>query len=161
MAFDGFLQLNGIEGESTDTKHKAWIEISDCSMEILQSVSTTASSVGGASAEKADFSTLRFTKLMDKSSPQLALACAKGTHFDTVHVEFCRAGSEKVTFMAIKLTDCLISGVAMNAGGDFPTETVHLDYGGINWTYTQQSRKGGMSMGKTAAGWNRRKNCPA
>jgi type VI secretion system secreted protein Hcp len=80
MAFDGFMQLNGIEGESTDTKHKGWIEISDCNMEIMQRVSTTASSAGGASAEKADFSNLRFTKLMDKSSPQLALACAKGTH---------------------------------------------------------------------------------
>ncbi|MGD9009861.1 MAG: type VI secretion system tube protein Hcp [Desulfobacteraceae bacterium] len=161
MAFDGFMQLDGIEGESSDAKYKGWIEISDCNMEIMQNVSTTASSVGGASAARADFSNLRFTKLMDKSSPQLALACAKGTHFNTVRVEFCRAGSEKITFMAIKLTDCLISTVTMNAGGHFPTETIHLDYGAINWTYTQQSRKGGMTMGNTAAGWNRRKNCPA
>lgn len=98
MAFDGFIKLKGIEGESSDTKHQGWIEISDCNMEILQTVSATASSAGGAAAEKAHFSNLRFTKLMDNSSPQLAVACAKGTHFDTVAVEFCRAGGEKIKF---------------------------------------------------------------
>lgn len=161
MAFDGFITLKGIEGESSDTKHQGWIEISNCNMEILQTISTTASSAGGASAERADFSNLRFTKLMDKSSPQLALACAKGTHFDKVTVEFCRAGSKKITFMKIELADCLISAVAMNAGSDFPTETIHMDYGTIRWTYTVQRRNGGMTLGSTAAGWNRRKNCSA
>jgi type VI secretion system secreted protein Hcp len=161
MAFDGFIKLKDIDGESSDAKHQGWIEISDCTMEILQTVSTTASSAGGAAAERADFSDLRFTKLMDKSTPQLALACAKGKHFDTVNIELCRAGSEKIKFMTIKLTDCLISFIAMNAGGDFPSETIHLNYGQILWTYTQQSRLGGSAMGNVAAGWNRRKNCPA
>ena len=161
MAFDGFIKLKDIDGESADTRHQGWIEISGCNMEILQTVSTTASSAGGAAAERADFSEFRFTKVMDKSSPQLALACAKGTHFDTVTVELCRAGTEKIKFMEIKLADCLISAIAMNAGGDFPAETVHLDYGKIQWTYTQQNRQGGTARGNVAAGWDRRKNCAA
>jgi type VI secretion system secreted protein Hcp len=161
MAFDGFIKIKGVDGESTDAKHNGWIEISDCNMEILQTVSATASSAGGASAEKADFSDFCFNKLMDKSSPQLALACAKGTHFDTVTVELCRAGSDKIKFMEIKLSDALISHIAMNAGGDFPGETVRLNYARILWTYTQQNRQGGSSMGNVAAGWDRHKNCPA
>jgi type VI secretion system secreted protein Hcp len=128
-------------------------------MEILQTVSTTASSVGGASAERADFSDLRFTKLLDKSSPQLALACAKGKHFGKVTIELCRAGSEKIKFMEIKMDDCLISAIAMNAGAGFPSETIHLNYGKIRWTYTQQNRQGGTAMGNVSTGWNRRKNC--
>jgi type VI secretion system secreted protein Hcp len=91
----------------------------------------------------------------------LALACAKGTHFDTVTVELCRAGSDKIKFMEIKLSDALISHIAMNAGGDFPGETVRLNYARILWTYTQQNRQGGSSMGNVAAGWDRHKNCPA
>jgi type VI secretion system secreted protein Hcp len=99
MAFDGFIKIKGIDGESSDIKHQGWIEISDCNMEILQTISTTASSAGGASAERADFSDFCFTKLLDKASPQLAQACAKGTHFETVTLELCRAGSEKIKFI--------------------------------------------------------------
>jgi type VI secretion system secreted protein Hcp len=161
MAFDGFIKFKGIDGESTYAKHQGWIEISDCNMEILQTISTTASSAGGASAERADFSDFCFTKLLDKASPQLAKACAKGTHFDTVTVELCRAGSDKIRLMEIKLGDALISHIAMNAGGDFPNETIRLNYGKILWTYTQQNRQGGGARGNVAAGWNRRKNCPA
>ena len=51
--------------------------------------------------------------------------------------------------------------IAMNAGGDFPSETIRLNYGKILWTYTQQKRQGGSAMGNVAAGWDRRKNCPA
>lgn len=161
MAFDGFIKFSKIEGESTDAKHAGWIEIADCGMEILQTVSTTASSAGGASAERADFSDFRFTKQLDKASPLLALACADGTVFDDITVELCRAGSEKVKFMEIKMTNSIISAITMDAGGEFPTESVRLNYGKISWTYTQQKRQGGMGSGNVSAGWDRQKNCKA
>ena len=50
MAFDGFIKFDDIEGECSDAKHPAWIEITDCGMEILQNISTTVSSAGGATA---------------------------------------------------------------------------------------------------------------
>jgi type VI secretion system secreted protein Hcp len=161
MAFDGFIKFSKIDGESTDAKHQGWIEISDCNMEILQTVSTTASSVGGATAERADLSDFRFSKLMDKSSPLLALACADGTVFDTITVELCRAGSDKIKFMEFKLANSIISFISINANGEFPSETVHLNYGKINWSYTQQKRQGGSASGNVAAGWDRQKNCKA
>ncbi len=98
MAFDAFIKIKDIEGESSDSKHSGWIEVTDCDMEINQTISNTASSAGGASAERADFSDFRFCKQMDKASPKLALACANGTHFDAITVELCRAGTEKVKF---------------------------------------------------------------
>ncbi len=52
MAFDAFLKIDGIPGESTDDKHKDWIEITSYSQAIHQPASSTASSVGGASAER-------------------------------------------------------------------------------------------------------------
>ncbi len=161
MAFDGFIKFKEIDGESSDAQHQGWIEISDCNMEILQTVSTAASGSGGVAAERADFSDFRFTKLMDKSSPLLALACADGTVFENIAVELCRAGSEKVKFMEFKLADCIISSIAINAGGEFPTETINLNYGRIQWCYTQQNRQGGGSYGNVAAGWDLRKNCKA
>jgi type VI secretion system secreted protein Hcp len=99
MAFDAFVKIDGIEGESTDDKHAGWIEVLACDAKVSQRVSSTASSVGGASAERADFSDFSFVKELDKASPKLALACAGGTHINTIIIEFCRSGTDKVTFI--------------------------------------------------------------
>jgi type VI secretion system secreted protein Hcp len=159
MAFDAYIKFDGIEGESSDSKHIGWIEITSCDMEINQTISTTASSAGGAGAERADFSDLSFTKLLDKSSPMLAVACADGTHFNTATIELCRSGTEKIKFMEIKLTNSFISSLALSADGDFPSETVTLNYGKIEWKYTQQNRRGGIAAGNVAAGWDLQRNC--
>jgi polygalacturonase len=47
MAFDAFLKIDGIPGESTDDKHKDWIEILSYSFDIDQPSSATDSSAGG------------------------------------------------------------------------------------------------------------------
>ena len=91
MAFDAFIKIDGIEGESTDDKHPGWIEILSFGSGHSQNVSKTASSAGGASAERADFHDFAFEKFLDQATPKLALACASGEHIDTVRVELCRA----------------------------------------------------------------------
>lgn len=159
MAFDAFIKIEGIDGESTDDKHPGWIEMLNCGVSVKQTVSRTASSAGGASAERADFLNFNFSKLIDKSSPLLALACAAGTHIDSITIEFCRAGTDKVTFMEYRLSDCLISEVTMAAAGDFPMETVDIDYGKIEWRYVQQKRQGGGAAGNIGAGWDLERNC--
>ena len=102
----------------------------------------------------------KFTKLFDKSSPKLSLACADGTHIDNVIVHLCRAGGDKLKYMEYKLSNCLISNVkAVADGRGFPIEMISINYGKIQWTYTQQKRKGGGAAGNVSAGWNLEKNC--
>jgi len=161
MAFDGFIKIGEIKGESTDAKHTGWIEILDCGLDILQNISTTVSSAGGATAERADFSDFRFTKLLDLSSPELALACASGKHLDTITIELCRAGTEKIKFMEFKFSNSIIRSIKLNAAGDFPTETVCIHFAKVQWCYTQQNRAGGQALGKVATGWDRERNCAA
>lgn len=122
MAFDAFVKIDGIDGESTDEKHSGWIEILSCDVKVTQRVYRTASSAGGASAEKADLSDFGFVKQLDSASPKLAIACAAGKHINTIVIVFCRAGAEKIQFMEYRLTNCIISEVAMIAQGDFPAE---------------------------------------
>lgn len=161
MAFDAFIKIDGVEGESSDDKHAGWIEVTSFNTGLSQTVSSTASSAGGASAERADFQDFSFSKQIDKASPKLALACADGTHINTVLVELCRSGTDKVKFMEYKLTNCIISGVTTsgNGGGDFPSENVNIDFGKMEWSYTQQKRQGGGAAGNVAAGWDLEKNC--
>lgn len=159
MAFDAFIKIGDIEGESTDDKHAGWIEITDYSMDITQTISTTASSSGGASAERADFTDFSITKQLDKATPKLALACADGTHFGKIVVELCRAGTDKLKFVEFILTNCILSSISMAAGKEFPEETISINYGKIEWGYVQQKRQGGYASGNVVAGWDQEKNC--
>jgi type VI secretion system secreted protein Hcp len=158
--FDCFIKIDGIEGESADDKHTGWIEVLLYDTSISQKDSSTASSVGGASAERADFGTFNFTKELDKASPKLALACADGTHINTIVLEICRAGGDKLKFMEYKLTNCIICDVhTTGAGGDLPFEILKISFGKIEWSYVQQKRASGGAAGNIAAGWNLEKNC--
>ncbi|WP_263771380.1 Hcp family type VI secretion system effector [Propionivibrio soli] len=158
MAFDTFIKIDGIPGESTDDKHKEWIEVVSYDHQIEQPASSTASSVGGATAERVNHGAFNFSHLMDKATPKLLEACCTGKHIKEVTIEFCRAGGDKVKYMDVKLEQVLVSrvsqgGTTANESG-FPVENVALSYGKIKWTYTQQKRADGSAGGNVSAGWD-------
>lgn len=158
MAFDAFLKIDGIPGESTDDKHKEWIEITSYSHELDQPASPTASSVGGATAERVNHSPFVIQHLLDKASPKIAEACCTGKHIKEVTLELCRAGGDKVKYLEVKLEQVLISSVKVvgTTQGDtgFPEEQVSFSYGKIKWTYTQQKREDGSGGGNVSSGWD-------
>lgn len=161
MSFDAFIKIDGIDGESTDDNHYRWIEILNYNTGLSQKVSSTASSAGGASAERADFKEFSFEKELDESTPRLALACADGTHIDNIIIEICRAGGDKVKFMEYQLSNCIISKVKTASGGAFPYDIVDINYGKIRWVYVRQKRAGGGVAGQFATGWDLQRNCKA
>ena len=158
MAFDAFLKIEGIPGESNDDKHKEWIEVLSYNFSVTQNSSGTASSAGGASAERANFSDFSIVKVLDKSSPKLFEACATGKHIPTVTLEICRAGGDKLKYMEYKLSNVIISlnrpGGSAHAGETLPVEEIAFNYGKIELAYTQQNRSDGSGAGQVAAGWN-------
>ena len=162
MAFDAFLNVDGIPGESTDDAHADWIEVLSYSTGVSQTASGSASSGGGASSERADFQDFSIVKALDKASPKLSVACADGTHISEVVLELCRAGGDKVKYMEYKLSDCIVSshrpGGSSQGGETLPLEEVSFNYGKIEWTYTQQQRTDGSGGGNVAGGWDLEKN---
>jgi len=160
MAFDAFIRIDGIEGESSDDMHQGRIEVVSYETDVKQNVSSTASSAGGASVGRNDFGAVSIVKLQDKSTPLLLFACASGKHIDKIIVHLCRSGGDKTKFMEYELTNCLISRVSVaGGGGEFPHEVVDIDFGKIKWIYSQQKRDGGGIAGQVATGWDRQKNC--
>lgn len=145
MAADMFLKFEGIDGESTDDKHKDWIEILSFSHGVSQPV-TAASRTGGRTGGRADFQNLTFTKIVDKGTPDLMLHCANGKHIPKVELECCLATEDKHTFMKYTLTDVIVASVNSNgsvqAGENKPMETVSLAYGTIKSEYTPISSDG-------------------
>jgi type VI secretion system secreted protein Hcp len=158
MAFNAFAKFGDINGESTDKDHANWVMITSYTQSVTQPPSVTQKSAGGRSAEAATFSEFTITKLMDAATPKLFEAACKGTHIKEVNIELLRAGGDSpVKYMEIKLKEVMISGVIHNADptGDaqFPTETISMTYGAIEYTYTKQ-KPDGTASGNVAAKWN-------
>jgi len=157
MAFNSFANFGDIKGESTDKDHKDWVMILGFSHGIAQPASHSMKTAGGRSAEEVSHDPFVITKLLDAATPKLYEACCKGTHIPEVTIECWRSGGDPVKYMEFKLKEVLISSV-MSSGdpsgsAKFPTESVSLAYGAIEWTYTKQDEKGA-AKGKVAAKWN-------
>ncbi len=161
MPADAFLKIDGIKGESTDDKHKEWIEILSYSWGCSQQASASASTSGGGTTQRVDFADFNIVKTLDSATPLLFKACAKGDHIKEVILELCRAGGDKLKFMEYKMADVIISNVSVGgSGGGDSTESVSFNYGKIEQTYTKQKREDGTGGGNVPAGWDLKGNKP-
>jgi type VI secretion system secreted protein Hcp len=164
---ESYIKIDGIPGESLDDKHKDWIEVLEVGHEILQPVSSTKSSAGGASTGRTQHGDFIIKKQVDKASAKLNEAVSNGKHLKDATLHMTRAGGSQVVFYEIKLEKLMISKVQLqhhngtsngtsnsSAEPGFPTETVHLNYGKITWTYTQQKRDDGSGGGNVTANYD-------
>jgi type VI secretion system secreted protein Hcp len=169
MAYDSFLLLDGIKGESTDAKHKNEIDILSFSFGAVQS---THASGGGGGAGKVSVQDLTITKKTDSASPLLFLNCCQGSHIKTATLTVRKAGGTQLEYLKIKLTDLLVnkyedkgSGVYTGTGegaaqtsDEVPTESVSLNFSKIEITYQPQGQDGKASGGPILAGWDIKAN---
>jgi len=158
MAFDAFLKISTIPGESEDSKHTDWIEVHSYSHAVTQPTSGSVSSAGSRTAERVDIQDFTIVKSIDKASPKLALACCNGEHIPTVTIHLNRAGGDKQQYMEYKLSDAIVRSVSpsgSSAGSDsLPSETVAFAFGKIEWTYTETDHKTGKPKGNVGANWD-------
>lgn len=161
MAFDCFLKIDGIDGESTDDKHAKWIEVLSFSHGVSQPPSSVVSSVGGAGSGRVNMQDFSIVKHLDIATPKLAQACCTGQHFPSIVMEICRAGGDKLTYMVYKMSTVMVSSVrpggTAHGGDEVPLEEVTFNFGKIEWTYTKQDRTG-KAAGNVSAGWDLMKN---
>jgi len=158
MAFDCFLKIDGVPGESTDEKHAGWIELSSYSHGLSQPSSGAQSSGGARSAERTTHEDLVCTKLLDKATPKLALFCCRGDHIPTITLELCRATGEKQLYMKYTIRDSIVSmlrhGGSAEGEDPLPMEEVGFNYGKIEWEYTETDHKTGKPVGTVATNWD-------
>ncbi len=158
MAFDAFVKIQDITGESTDDQHAEWIEILSYSHGVFQPGSGSVSSGGSRSAERCEHQEFSIVKTLDKATPKLNLYCCNGTHIPEVLVDLCRAGGDKQRYMQYKLSDVIITSVrpggSSKGNETLPLEEVSLNYGKIEWTYTEMDHKAGTPKGDVAAYWD-------
>lgn len=161
MAFDAYLQIEGIEGESHDSGHEGWIQIQSFTHNVSNEV-TGQSGGGHHTGGRCTHRDIVITKPVDSSSPNLNLACCVGKSHPTLRIELCRSGAsgmDSVPYQVVDLTDVVITGVTPVADQttDFPHEKVSFTYGTISWTYTKTDITG-KPAGEIVTGWDVKRN---
>ncbi len=155
MAADCFLKIDGIPGESTDEKHKEWIEIMSYNHGVSQMGSGDRSTGGAATGGRCDHQDFSVVKSIDKASNTLNLTCCNGKHIKEVKFELCRATEKKEKYMEYTLQDVIISSVSIGGGGGgLPTESVTFNYGKITWNYIQTDHQTGATKGNVEKYWD-------
>lgn len=152
---DYFLKIDGIEGESTDDKHKNQIEILSYSWGATQT--GTHAGGGGGGAGKATFQDISFTTTTSKASPKLMEALAKGQHIKEATLAVRKAGS-KEDYLIIKLEDIIVTSYQQDgANNAVPTDSFSLNYAKIEFKYSPQNRDGSLGT-PIVATWNIQEN---
>jgi len=152
MAVDMFLKLDGIKGESKDHKHKDTIHIDAFSWGANQPSSGQHGT--GHGTGKVHVHDISITKVLDKSSTALMLACCNGKHIKDGLLTVRKAGEKPVEYLKIKLTDVFISSVQYAGhGGDVLTENVTISFAKFHVEYTEQDEKGAGKPGGEV-GWD-------
>jgi type VI secretion system secreted protein Hcp len=155
---DYFLKIDGIEGESTDSKHKGEIDLESWSWGSTQTGSHSAG--GGGGAGKVHMQDFHFVMRMNKASPKLMLACATGQHIPKAVLTMRKAGKEQQEYAKITLSDLLVSSYQTggSAKGDIiPLEQISLNYAKIEFEYKEQKPDGTLG-GAVKAGYDQKKN---
>ena len=156
MTPDIFLKLDGIKGESKDSKHKGEIDVESFTWG-LQNGGTMAYG-GGGGAGKVSFQDISVHKLADSASPALMQACASGKHIKSGVLTVRKAGGRQEEFYKIALTNILVSSITnTGANGGVPQEMVSLNFEEIKFDYKEQGADGSLG-GVVKFGWNVKKN---
>ncbi len=144
-AVDYFMKIDGIDGESQDAKHKGEIDILSWGFGATQS--GTMHMGGGGGAGKVSVKDLHFEMNVNKASPKLFLACAKGDHIKKAVLTARKAGGEQQEYYKITLEDLLVSGYEAGASTTdklFPTDKVSLNFAKIDILYKEQKPDGSL-----------------
>lgn len=154
---DFYIKLEGINGESKDSKHKDWIDVLTFSYGVSQSSSMFSG--GGGGVGKASFDSLTFSHYVDRATPNLFKYCAAGKHIPKVEVSACKAGDGSQEYMRVILNDVLVThaGPTGSTEDSRVRETVSLSYAKIEIQVKEQNADGSMKSNVIGT-WNVKEN---
>ena len=159
MAVDYFLKIDGIAGESRDSKHKDEIELQSFSWGAHQAALQPGGGGGGGGAGKVSMQDFHFVMRTNKASPKLFLACASGQHLKSAVLTARKAGKDQQQFLVYKFTDLLVSGYQTGGteGSDEPVDQVSFNFSKVQLEYRPQDPTGKLG-GAVTAGWDVKAN---
>ena len=137
-----YLQLDGIEGESTNETHPKWIEID--SMQWGESRPASAGPSRAGVAGRTCASDIVVSKPLDKSSIGIMNNLAlMGKAIPKAKVSFTtNNGDSEQEYLLYELASVSVTGYSVASGGDRPSESVSLHFSTGKVTYKPVSIQG-------------------
>ena len=154
---DYFLKIDGVQGESTDSKHKGEIELESYSW---GATNAGGGAGGGGGAGKVSVQDFHFVMKLNRASPTLLLACAQGQHIKDAVLTGRKAGKGQQEFLVYRFTDLLISSYQTGASAgspEGPVDQISFNFAKIEVEYRPQKADGSLDTA-VKAGWDVKKN---
>lgn len=153
MAFDAFLKIAEVPGESTRKGFEKQMEIQSFSWG-ASNPATIGAGGGGGGGGKVSVSSFNIMKKSDAASPLLFQACCAGDHYAKAVVTLNKSGGKAaVDFIKYEFEKVYVESVqwsGASGGDDTPMENVSFAFGKVSVTYTPQNPDG--SKGSPAVG---------
>ena len=142
MAVDMFLKIDDVKGESRDDKHKDEVDVLAWSWGMSQSGTTHMG--GGGGAGKVSVNDISITKYIDKSSPNLMLACCNGKHYKQALLTVRKAGEKPLEYIKLTMKEVIVSSLSTGGSGgeDRLTENLTLNFAEYKIEYSPQKPDG-------------------
>jgi type VI secretion system secreted protein Hcp len=144
MAVDFFIKIDGVEGESTDDKHKNEIDVESWNWGATQM--GTSARGGGGGAGKVNMQDFNFVMHSNKASPKLMLMCATGDHIKSAKLTCRKAGGEQQEYLTITFSDLLISSYQTGgaSGDSVPMDQISFNFSKLEFEYKPQKADGSL-----------------
>ena len=137
---DYFLKIDGVDGESTDDRHKNEIQIESWSWG-----ASTATSPSNNRAGRACVGAFNFAKPVDKSSPLLMANAVSGMAFKQATLSARKAGKGQQEYLKVTLENVLVSSYqAGGASEALPTDQFSLNFSKMTVQYHVQREDGSL-----------------
>jgi len=144
MAFDAYLKVPGVDGESRRKDFEKQIEIFSFSLGAQSPTSIGAG--GGRGGGKVSLSLFSFTKWSDVASAAFFQACCTGTQFAKATLTLRKVGgSRSVDVLRYEFENVSVESLnwaGSSADNDVPLEAVSFAFDKVTVTYTPQTATG-------------------
>ena len=135
-----YLKLDPIKGSVTDSKFKEQIELS--SFQWGAGLGVGSARGGDRTTSEPSVSEISATKKLDKASELLFKNLLMGETLATGKISFTAAiKGESVAYAELDLEDVIVSGYSQSSGGDFPTESISLNFTKFVYSFSGRDDK--------------------
>jgi type VI secretion system secreted protein Hcp len=145
MAWDAYLTIDGVTGESLREGHEGEIEIISFSFGAMNP--SSVGSGGGGGTGTVSLSSFSILKKTDATSAELFQHCCDGEHFPTGTMTFYKSGGSggPLDYLVYKFEELFVGSIQWSGadGGDpIPQEAVDFNFGRVEITYAEQNSDG-------------------
>jgi type VI secretion system secreted protein Hcp len=156
-AMAAFMQMKGIDGEATDKNHDKWILIESMSSSIHRSITDGARDMERVRGRTTTADVV-VVRQLDKSSTKIEEACANGTFYDQVEINFCTTvGNAQEPYLKYTLHDVIVTSYGCHCNAEAqprPSEEITLGYTKVEWEYVEIDPKTGKKKGSVPASYD-------